>query len=762
VKDIEEFKINASVYEWCAKGVSWLEKHLGLNIKLHAAAEDMRRGQIFVFNHFARFETFIPPYLIYHHTGAYCRSVADHTLFEGNETFAEFLSDVGALPNNLPQLMPFLAAEVLRGRKVVVFPEGGMVKDRRVMDKSGGYNIYSPTAHERRKHHRGAAVIAQTLDTFKQRILSVHKRGETERLERWVRALGLESVDVLIERAREPTLIIPANITFYPLRGADNLLNKAAEMFFKNMSGNFSEELIIEGNILLKDTDMDIRFGSPIDAAMQWSWWERKLLNAMFRNIHTLEELFSLKDRAMSWDEKILARSMSSQVLNLRDEYMRSIYSMVTVNFSHLAARLVIELIGRDRMEIGKDEFNKALYLAIKNVQTIPSVNLHESLLNPEKYRGLLEGDCLGLERFLKTAKDAGLVGRTPKSYRFMGKLRSEYEIDEVRIENPIMVYANEIAPLSDVRAAVIDGLERAGTVQADVIASDLFEDELRGHAWSKARYLEPAYREINDKETATKSGEPYLLLPKTITGVGVVMVHGFLASPAELRPFAEKLTAAGHPVVGVRLAGHGTSPWDLRNREWREWLDSVRRGYRIMAAFSETIAIVGFSSGGALALRFASEEPPNLAGVAAISVPLRFKDRRMVFVPLVHGINKLTQWFSSYEGVMPFRNNDSEHPDINYKSIPLRGLHELRHMVDETERRLPAVTCPLLITQAADDPVVDPESSLIIHKNVGSKDNRLVMISSNRHGILADDIGNTRQTVMDFLKSLEWGEGEN
>jgi len=214
--------------------------------------------------------------------------------------------------------------------------------------------------------------------------------------------------------------------------------------------------------------------------------------------------------------------------------------------------------------------------------------------------------------------------------------------------------------------------------------------------------------------------------------------------------------------VVGVRLAGHGTSPWDLRNREWREWLDSVRRGYRIMAAFSETIAIVGFSSGGALALRFASEEPPNLAGVAAISVPLRFKDRRMVFVPLVHGINKLTQWFSSYEGVMPFRNNDSEHPDINYKSIPLRGLHELRHMVDETERRLPAVTCPLLITQAADDPVVDPESSLIIHKNVGSKDNRLVMISSNRHGILADDIGNTRQTVMDFLKSLEWGEGEN
>lgn len=762
MKDIEEFKINESVYEWCANGVSWLEKHLGLNIKLHASPEVMSQGQIFVFNHFARFETFIPPYLIYHHTGAYCRSVADHTLFEGNETFAEFLSDVGALPNNLPQLMPFLAAEILRGRKVVVFPEGGMVKDRRVMDKSGGYNVYSPTAHERRKHHRGAAVVAHTLDTFKQRILSVHKRGETERMERWVRALGLKDVDMLIERAREPTLIIPANITFYPLRVADNMLNKVAEMFFKNMSGNLSEELLIEGNILLKDTDMDIRFGPPIDAAMHWSWWERKLLSAMFKRIHTLDDLFSLKDRATRWDEKMLTRSMSNQILRLRDEYMRSMYSMVTVNFSHLAARLVVELLGRGRMEIGRDEFNKALYLAIKNLQNIPSVNLHESLLNPEKYRGLLEGDCLGLERFLKTARTAGLIGRTPMSYRFMGKLCGEYKIDEIRIENPIMVYANEIAPLSDVCAAISDGLERAGTVQTDVIASDLFEDELRGYAWSRDHYREPSHREINDKETATKTGEPYLLLPKTITGVGVVMVHGFLASPAELRPFAEKLVAAGHPVVGVRLAGHGTSPWDLRNREWREWLDSVRRGYRIMTAFAEAVAVVGFSSGGALALRFASEEPPHLAGVAAVSVPLRFKDRRMVFVPLVHGINKLTRWFSSYEGVMPFRNNDSEHPDINYKSIPLRGLYELRHMVDETERRLPAVTCPLLITQAADDPVVDPESSRIIHQRVAGRENRLVMISSDRHGILADDIGNTQRTVMDFLKDLEWEEGGN
>ncbi len=750
--DDRQFPINEDTYDRCVQGLEWIEKYLGIKIRLHFSPDLLSRGQIFLFNHFTRFETLIPPYMIHKHTGAYCRSVADSNLFEGSTRISRFLYDVGALPNNLPQLMPFLAAEILRGRKVVVFPEGGMVKDRSVMDKRGEYNVYSPTAGKRRLQHRGAAVIANTLDIFKKRILSVHKKGETERLERWVAALGLENTDTLLERAREPTLIVPAYITFYPLRVTGNILQKSAKMFFGKMSGRFSEELIVEGNLLLKDTDMDIRLGTPVNAAARWNWWERMLLSAMFERTSSLADLFSLRERASRWDEKMMARCMCNETLRIRDEYMRSMYSEVTVNFSHLVACMVVELIGRGRMEIGNDELHKAIYLAIKNLQNTPSVHLHQSLLNPERWRGLLEGSCPGLDRFMTTAKNAGLIGRTPRSYRFMDKLCADSGFNEIRIENPVMVYANEVAPITEVKTAVIDAMDRAGTVQDEVIASDLFDDELRAHSWNREYFRGPAYDEINAKETASKSGAPYLLLPRETTGIGVVMVHGFLASPAELRDFSEKLVAAGHPVIGVRLSGHGTSPWDLRNRQWREWLDSVHRGYQIMTAFSERIAIVGFSSGGALALRVASEEPPDLACVAAIGVPLRFRDRRMVFVPLVNRINKLTQWLPSFEGVMPFRDNQSEHPDINYKSIPLHGLYQLRQMAEDVERRLPTVSCPLLIMQSDDDPVVDPESADIINNTVASEDRRLVMVKSNRHGILADDIGGTQDTVQKFL----------
>ena len=62
-------------------------------------------------------------------------------------------------------------------------------------------------------------------------------------------------------------------------------------------------------------------------------------------------------------------------------------------------------------------------------------------------------------------------------------------------------------------------------------------------------------------------------------------------------------------------------------------------------------------------------------------STPIRFRNRNLRFVPFVHGANQLIEWVSSHEGVMPFRPNESEHPHINYRNIPLRGAIELRRV---------------------------------------------------------------------------------
>ena len=314
-RDPLDLTINENLYRRCVQAFSLLRSRLGVNVKVHGVIDDLganrlQEGNIFLFNHFARFETIIPQYFVYQETGAFCRCVATADLFAGGGRFAKLLTSLGAVPNNHPGLLPFLASEILRGRKVILFPEGGMIKDRRVVDDNGEFNIFSPTHGGFRKHHKGAAALAVTLAVFKQRILDVHAAGEWARLKRWVNALDLEDEEALLAAARKPTTVIPANITFYPIRGGENLLTKIAHRIGGDVSPRMNEELLIEGNLLLKRTDMDIRFGEPVRPEISWTFWERFVTRKVFQSVDTPEALFALNQTASSMFERAVAASL--------------------------------------------------------------------------------------------------------------------------------------------------------------------------------------------------------------------------------------------------------------------------------------------------------------------------------------------------------------------------------------------------------------------------------------------------------------------
>ena len=64
-----QLELNPQVYDWCARVFDQVRKVLAVNIKMHHDRHQIRDGNIFLFNHFARMETFIPQYLIYRETG---------------------------------------------------------------------------------------------------------------------------------------------------------------------------------------------------------------------------------------------------------------------------------------------------------------------------------------------------------------------------------------------------------------------------------------------------------------------------------------------------------------------------------------------------------------------------------------------------------------------------------------------------------------------------------------------------------------------
>ena len=769
--------INTSKYDWGVKNFQRMEGTLGLNIKSHG--KDVKRtceeGQIFLFNHFARFETVIPPYIIHREVGAYTRSVAHKGLFSGNGSLSKLLRELGAVPNNMPGLLPFLAAEILRGKKVVIFPEGGMIKDRRIMDDAGKLGIFSHEQSTFRKHHRGAAVLALTLELFKHRILTNFKKGDEARIEHWQHSLGL-SRDALYQAASKPTHLVPGAITFCPIHIDDNMISRGISLLMKNPSVRTLEEVLIETNILFKKTDMDIKFGNSISARHRWHWWEKFTLNCYFRQIHSLDDFFSFRETADRWTEKMLVRLMSKKIDRLRDAYMKGIYDNIMINLAHLASTLLLDLARRGTTRIGLKDFQKSLYLAVKKLHSMPNLHLHRSLIWPDRYTSLMDENNEDLQRFIKTCAHAGLLEVKGNHLVLCKALTEDVDYHQVRLNNPVIVNNNEVAHFKEVKQAVVAAYRQVTEKQISETATAelLFDDEQRAYRWNRQHYWRDKYADVNSKETlAPQGGMPYLLLhqasgkqanqkqAKQKAGtpskkrIGVLVVHGFMSSPLSLKPYGEKLHQKGYNVMGVRLSGHGTSPHDANEKSSKDWLKSVRRGYQILAAFADEIVIIGFSTGGALSLVFAKEKPPKLAGVVSVAAPIKVQDRKIALVPFVHGLNKVADWIPGVDGVHQFTDNDTNNKDANYQSTPIRSLYELRQVMAQLRRNLKNIKTPTLILQGDKDNVVRPSSATTIYKLLGAKEKHLQWIQTKEHNLIAKNIAETHTSIDDFINKV-------
>ncbi len=743
--------IDTALYNRSVKLFHAVKNLLSVKFELHADTQ-MLQGDIFLFNHFSRFETFIPQFLIFEKTGAYSCSIASGEFFNDDSVLSGYLQKVGVFPHDHPRLFAMLAAQILRGRKIIIFPEGGMVKDRRVIDKKGEYGIYSRITGNRRKQHTGAAVLGQGVEALKAAIRYAFKTNDPERMQHWRTLLQFDSLDELRAASLKPTLIVPANITFYPIRSSENLLFKSVELFSERMSLRQSEELLIEGNIMLKDTDMDIRMSSPVNPCCVWSLRTHRLMDKVAPEIRELDDIFKLNTAPRSWKERLLGDVFISNAQCSRNQYMEQIYANVTVNLSHLASTLIMSYIGTGRQHIEKSRFYTVLYIAIKNLQKNPDIHLHRSLLSPDDYVGLIYGVSTRFDQFICIAKEAELLIERDGCYHFLPTLCADYDFDRIRLENPIAVYNNEAAPLCTVRDALLAADDNYLHIDPYQLAAWQLDDERLGLAFEQHSYSSSHYAGIKHKETAIADPAPFFIKPQTGNGIGIMLIHGLLASPAELRGYGRYLAEQGYTVLGIRLKGHGTSPYALRDLSFEQWFTSVQHGFNILKLYCPKLFVIGFSTGGALALNLAAENHPEIVGLVALSVPVKFVNPSFMLVTLLHNTNTLVQWLSSFEGFKPFIENVPEHPDINYCHTPVRALYELRRLIQHTEAVLPGVETPTLLMYADRDPVVSPQSAETVYEKLGAHHKQLQMIKAERHGILMENLGGTWEAINEFL----------
>ena len=223
---------------------------------------------------------------------------------------------------------------------------------------------------------------------------------------------------------------------------------------------------------------------------------------------------------------------------------------------------------------------------------------------------------------------------------------------------------------------------------------------------------------------------EPFLLPGSS---KGVLLIHGFTGSPSEMVLLGEYLYKQGYTVLGVRLAGHGTTVQEMAITNWQEWYHSACDGYHLLRGICDEISVIGLSMGGLLAMHIGVDFPVNK--VVSMSAPIFIaNERNLRFLPpRERSIGRYQRKNRRHLPELAKRYN------VSYNQMPLICVHQLLDVIHNTKELLPKLTKPILIVQSDNDHTVKKESGQYIYDHVSSKEKSLFRLELSGHLVTLD-----------------------
>lgn len=227
----------------------------------------------------------------------------------------------------------------------------------------------------------------------------------------------------------------------------------------------------------------------------------------------------------------------------------------------------------------------------------------------------------------------------------------------------------------------------------------------------------------------------------------GVLLVHGFTATTAEVRLMAKMLHTRGFSVAGPLLPGHGTSPEDMNRYRWQDWYAAVEQAYLELEARCQRVVVGGESTGGVLALRLAALHP-EISAVLSYATALRLAMRQRDVLKL-----RLIAPFVPY---IPKGPPTDDNPWQGYRVNPLKAALQLLRLQGETRRLLPDVRQPILIVQGKQDHTVAESAPQEIYDGVRSAVKELHWMENSGHCVMIDrEWESVAQITVRFLARL-------
>lgn len=225
------------------------------------------------------------------------------------------------------------------------------------------------------------------------------------------------------------------------------------------------------------------------------------------------------------------------------------------------------------------------------------------------------------------------------------------------------------------------------------------------------------------------KGAEEFFLQGKNKKGV--LLIHGYTGTPAEMLLLGEYLHEKGYTVLGVRLPGHGTVPQELNETTWPMWYAEAEKGFDRLQQCCSEVMVAGLSMGALLAIALTAQK--NVSKAAFLAAPIYVRDRRAPFLPLL-------KYFIHYLKKRKRNYFVADKYNLAYNVMPVKPLSSLFALVKLCKKKfLPQIKVPCIVLQSKKEHTVRPESAEYIFQNLQSAEKKLVWFENSGHILTLD-----------------------
>jgi carboxylesterase len=214
---------------------------------------------------------------------------------------------------------------------------------------------------------------------------------------------------------------------------------------------------------------------------------------------------------------------------------------------------------------------------------------------------------------------------------------------------------------------------------------------------------------------------------------VGCLLIHGGTGSPPEMRGMGEYLANKGLTVLGVRLAGHGTTPEDLASKVWTDFVASAEEGLDQIRSICNKVFVGGLSFGGLITLYLAGRDP--FQGAIVMGAPAHIDDWRLRLLPVLKYFVKWVQMGEEHNLIDP----EAPKRIFSYRRVPTVFGVQFTKLLRETRQTLSQVNIPLFLMQGVHDHTIPKESAQYFFDHVGSVDKEILWLPNSGHAITVD-----------------------